>query len=242
MFKKFQAYIEYEMFCPSLLLGTWLNPFFVIRRGLYVGIKEFAQIMQQGKLLDFGCGKKPYEHLFSVSEYIGIDIDASGHDHKLSKIDHIYDGKTLPFADQEFDYVFASEVFEHVFNLDDVLAEIHRVLRPGGYLAFTCPFVWDEHEQPYDFARYSSFAIDHLMKINEFEVIMVKKSSGYVSTVAQMMSSYIYQYLLPKNIYLKTFLVPIFVAPVNIAGIILEKVLPRCDTYYLNNIVLVQRK
>jgi hypothetical protein len=57
-----------------------------------------------------------------------------------------------------------SEVFEHVFNLDQLLQEINGVLSSGGKPAFTCPFVWEEHEQPYDFERYSSFALKHIVE------------------------------------------------------------------------------
>ena len=47
-------------------------------------------------MLDFGCGQKPYESLFSVEEYVGLDIEVSGHDHTNSKVDTYYDGKNIP--------------------------------------------------------------------------------------------------------------------------------------------------
>ena len=52
-----------------------------------------------------------------------------------------------------------NQVLEHVFNPDDFVREIARVLKPGGALLLTVPFVWNEHEQPYDYARYSSFGL-----------------------------------------------------------------------------------
>ena len=64
--------------------------------------------------------------------------------------DRSYDGKTFPFSDGEFDAVLTSEVLEHVFNPDEFLSEINRVLRDDGVLLLTVPFVWDEHEQPFD--------------------------------------------------------------------------------------------
>jgi len=50
-----------------------------------------------GKLLDFGCGRKPYKHLFSFDEYIGLDIVESGHNHEDEEIDVYYDGTKIPF-------------------------------------------------------------------------------------------------------------------------------------------------
>lgn len=49
------------------------------------------------------------------------------------------DGARLPFADGSFDRIIASEVLEHVPDDLAVMAELHRVLRPGGRLAATVP-------------------------------------------------------------------------------------------------------
>lgn len=238
----FMATWTKESFDPSFLVGIWINPFFIIRRGLANGVRDISSKLQGGKLLDVGCGRKPYEELFNVEEYVGIDIEASGHDHSKSKIDKYYDGNTIPYSDCEFDHVFSSEVFEHVFDINEMLIEINRVLKSGGYLGFTCPFVWDEHEQPYDFARYTSFAVEHLIKRHGFELVESGKSTGYFETVMQMLSAYVYQHVLPKNTYLKLILVPFIVAPINIIGIVLGSVLPKSSNYYHNNIVVAQKK
>lgn len=217
-----KAVWEKEAFFPSFFLGIWINPFFIIRRGLVNGVRDISTHLRSGKLLDVGCGSKPYEHLFSVQDYIGIDIAVSGHSHRNSRVDKFYDGKVIPFDDGYFDNVFSSEVFEHVFDIDELLDEINRVLRPGGKLGFTCPFVWDEHEQPFDFARYTSFAIEHLLSKHGFKLIQLNKSTGYIDTVMQMLSAYVWQHVLPNNVYLKAFLQPLLVAPINITGVILS--------------------
>ena len=230
-----------ELFYPTYLLGIWINPFFIIRSGLLKGVKKISNIFQGGKLLDLGCGSKPYEKLFNVDSYVGIDLKISGHDHKSSKIDKFYDGKAIPYEDSKFDYVFSSETFEHVFNFDELLIEISRVLKKGGKLGFTCPFVWDEHEQPYDYARYTSFAINHLLQKNNFELVQLYKSTNYFETIMQMFSAYIYQHVLPKNKYIKLILCPFFVSPFNIIGILLGKILPKNYNFYHNNIVIARK-
>ena len=230
-----------EAYDPSYLIGIWINPVFIIRKGLMDGIHDISSYMHGGRLLDVGCGSKPYEKIFKVEEYIGIDIEISGHNHSSSKIDKFYDGKKIPFADEYFENVFASEVFEHVFNIDELLGEINRVLKCGGKLGFTCPFVWDEHEQPYDYARYTSFAVEHLLSSNGFKLVKLIKSTGYFETVMQMLSVYVYQHVLPRNRYLKVLLIPILVAPINILAIALSKVLPKSKNFYHNNIVLAEK-
>ena len=241
MFPFIRAIFDNESFNPSYFLGIWINPYFIIRKGLIRGVRKISKIFQGGKLLDVGCGSKPYEKLFNVDSYVGIDVEISGHNHKRSKIDKFYDGKNIPFDDKTFDYVFSSEVFEHVLYLDELLNDINRVLKKNGKLGFTCPFVWDEHEQPYDYLRYTSFSIKNILHKHGFKLIELNKSTSYFQTVMQMLSAYIFQHVLPKNKYLKLILTPFFVAPINILGILFGFILPRNYNFYHNNIVIAQK-
>jgi len=64
-----------------------------------------------GRILDVGCGSKPYQELFGATEYIGLEIEGS-----VSKdADYLYAGKVFPFNDEDFDSVFSSQTLEHVF-------------------------------------------------------------------------------------------------------------------------------
>jgi SAM-dependent methyltransferase len=237
--QKFKQIYLKAMFDPKGI-GILINPYYIIRKGIYEGVYS-NKIYLKGKLLDFGCGTKPYKDIIDVEEYIGLDIEESGHTHKMDQIDVYYDGKTIPFEDNYFDSVLTSEVFEHVFNLEEILNEIFRVLKPGGYMVITVPFVWEEHEIPYDFARYTSFGIEHLLKKTGFEIIDKKKSTNYIETIFQMVNVYIFQYVFPKNMFWKTILTPFIITPITIFGVLLSKILPKNKNFYHNNIIVAKK-
>lgn len=224
------------------LLGLLVNPFYISRRGLLRGIKEFSGFMDRGVLLDVGCGGKPYRRYFSVDSYFGMDIEQSGHDHSYSQVDVFYDGQSIPFPDECFDHVFSSEVFEHVSNLDELIAEINRVTKRGGTLLVTLPFVWDEHEIPYDFARYSSYGIHNILERSGYKVIGSRKTTSYIGAIFQMLAAYVAQVILPDNRYIRIFLVPFLVAPINLLGLILSAILPDNGRFYLNNVIYCEKQ
>lgn len=233
--------VESKRMFNTALLGVFINPFYFIRRGLYKGVLSNNGYLK-GRLLDFGCGSKPYKELFDVKEYIGLDIEESGHSHQHEGIDVYYEGSVIPFQDDNFDSIFSSEVFEHIFNLEEILAELHRVLKPGGHMLITLPFVWEEHEIPYDFARYTSFGIEHLLKKNGFEIVTTKKTTNYVETVFQLWNAYVWNtYVHSSNRYLSVFKTVLFIAPITIAGIFISKILRDNRNFYHNNIVVAKK-
>lgn len=195
----------------------------------------------RGRLLDFGCGTKPYRALFQVAEYTGTDIEVSGHDHANEDIDVYYDGRTLPFANASFDSIFSSEVFEHIFNLPEILDELCRVLKPGGHMLVTVPFVWDEHEIPYDFARYTSFGLRHIFREKGLELVAERKTTDYVSTIFQMWAAYIYQHIFPKSKMIRIALTPLFIMPITLLGLLLSAILPSNHNFFHNNVMVVRK-
>ena len=107
-------------------MGLLINPF-------YISEVRFIRILNgQERFLveNFWMlgGLKPFENLFVVDEYVGLDVFQSGHDHQTSKVDIYFDGKIFP-DDKSFDHVLSTEVFEHVFELKHLLFEINRVLK-----------------------------------------------------------------------------------------------------------------
>jgi SAM-dependent methyltransferase len=238
---KLKNRLRREEFFPSAL-GLVISPGYIIRRGLYIGVKSIAPKLT-GRVLDFGCGSKPYESLFFNAEsYVGVDIETSGHNHKLSKVDYFYDGKTLPFPDNTFDAVVSFEVVEHVFNIEEMLSEIKRVLKANGTLLLTVPFAWDEHEAPYDFARYTSFGIRHILEKSGIEVIETRKTTTYVLAICQIFITYLTQYVRPKNRWLSKLFQIAIIFPLNILSFALNFLLPKRYEYFCNSVVLAKKR
>lgn len=227
-----------HQFKPGIT-GIFLNPFYIARKGLYDNLFALGHNIS-GRTLDVGCGTKPYEKLFSHSSYVGLEFD-TGIDSEKKQADYHYDGKTFPFNEGEFDSVVTNQVLEHVFNPDEFLNEINRVLKPAGKLLLTVPFVWDEHEQPFDYARYSSFGLKSLLNNHGFEIIDHIKSVNDFKVLAQLFNAYVYK-ITRRNILLKNLALFFIMAPVTISGILLSKILPKNIDLYLDNIVLAEKK
>jgi SAM-dependent methyltransferase len=123
-------------------------------------LKDVAPLAR-GRLLDVGCGDKPYLEIFLpyVSEYLGVEHEALFHQ-TASAVrsrgpDLLYDGKRLPFLDGEFDTVLSVQTLEHTPEPQALLRELARVLHPNGVLLLTAPFSFRLHEQPHDYFRYT---------------------------------------------------------------------------------------
>jgi SAM-dependent methyltransferase len=223
------------------------SPFYFIRRGLYLKVKLYSHELT-GKLLDFGCGEKPYRSLFTnVIEYIGVDYEGEGHSHENENIDVFYNGKNIPFPDAYFDSVFSSEVFEHLFNLEELLPEIRRVMKSRAKILITCPFVWNEHEVPADYARYTQFALKHLFEKYGFKILVQEKAGDFTSAIYQMRVVYFSEHLLPSIPLLgrvKFFVSnirPLAVLLMNAWFVFWHAVLPKRNDLYLNNILLAEK-
>lgn len=239
MLKKLKYLVHKEQFYPTWM-GMFLNPFYIARRGLFEEIRSLAHLVS-GRVLDVGCGQKPYSCLFNCDEYVGLEIDTP-ENRIFKKADKFYDGKHIPFGDSFFDSIVTNQVFEHVFNPDEFLSEICRVLKPGGTLLITVPFVWDEHEQPYDFARYSSFGLKAVLERNGFQVIEQRKSVPDIRVIFQLINVYLYKITVSKNPYLNLFMTILLMAPFNILGELLAKILPQNMDLYLDNIGLARKR
>jgi SAM-dependent methyltransferase len=231
--------LKREGFAPGLF-GIFVNPFYFARLELYRSIRSFAPSVK-GKILDVGCGSKPYKHLFQSEEYIGMEIDIP-EARTAECADVFYDGITMPFPDSNFDSVFCSQVFEHVFDPDRFLSEINRVLKNGGTFLLTVPFIWDEHEQPRDYGRYTSFGILHVLSKYNFTILQSKKTVNDIRLLFQLLNEYLYKAIPKKRPYLFYCIIFILSAIINIIGIITYKLFPINDDLFLDNVVLCQKK
>jgi SAM-dependent methyltransferase len=170
----------------SASLQTFLGKGFN-RPLIYDFIAPRAHELPNGaEVLDAGSGTAPYRELFAHCSYSTTDWENSIYD-ESRRADYIGSLDSLPVADGAFDVVVLTEVLEHVEEPVGALTELHRVLRSGGRLWMTTPMVWQLHEEPYDFFRYTSYGLRSLLERSGFTEISVQPLSGYFLTLGQVM-------------------------------------------------------
>ncbi|HEY2748305.1 MAG TPA: class I SAM-dependent methyltransferase [Polyangia bacterium] len=132
-----------------------------------------------GRVLDIGCGTSPYRrHLPPSASYVGIDRARQPDARARAAVE------TLPFADAAFDGVICTEVIEQSRRPWQALAEIARVLRPGGRLYLTAPFDWHFFDEPYDYFRFTTHGVRALLEDAGFVVSTVERVGGMFSALS----------------------------------------------------------
>jgi SAM-dependent methyltransferase len=233
-----RRYVRRQQFTPSLA-GAFVNPFFLARRQLWREIAA-ASATLSGPLLDVGCGTKPYRELFATETYVGLDID-SEESRERGIADAFYDGTVFPFEAARFDSVLCNQVLEHVFNPEQFVGEIRRVLSRGGRLLLTVPFVWDEHEQPYDYARYSSFGLKALLERQGFKVVTHRKLLADASLLFQLVNAYLFKVTRTRFRAVNLAVTACVLGPLSLLGLALGRVLPANADLFLDQLVVAER-
>lgn len=238
MLTSLKRYYDAQMMRPGLP-GLFINPFYFARKGLYESVCRLTPHIT-GRVLDVGCGRQPYRPLFMAVEYIGMELDTpENRAHKQADV--FYGGQVFPFDSESFDSLVCNQVLEHVFTPTEFVRELNRVLKPGGHLLLTVPFVWDEHEQPYDYARYSSFGLLALITGAGFEVVEHVKTMSDVRVLCQLVNAYLYKVTVHKNQYLNLFSTLLLMAPINLLGAIGRFMTPSNPDLYLDNVILAKK-
>lgn len=173
------------------ILNLFGHPYFIARFSIRNALRAAVNTNTTSKILDVGCGNMPYRDLFTPClEYHGLEIDQP-RNRANPCVTYFYNGNTFPISNAVFDAVLCSQVLEHSFEPSLLLSEIIRVLRPGGYLYMSIPFMWPEHEQPYDSQRYTSFGLVHQLQKAGFEVLYTSKLSSGVPCLFQLLIEFV---------------------------------------------------
>lgn len=217
---------------------------FIAGRGRARGISrcvEHVRPAASDTWIDVGCGSKPYESLFDVDRYVGLDVEVSGHPTEDKQADRYFDGVHLPFEDASVDGVMCTEVLEHATDFGGLVEEIARVMRPGASAIVSSPFVWPEHEQPYDFRRFTSIGLELLFRSVGLDVELAFTTAGSHASIAQLDALHAHSVIgagIPGWSAIVTLLV---CAPVQLFGLAMQAILPDRGGFYIET-VLVLRK
>jgi SAM-dependent methyltransferase len=147
-------------------------------------LERAAAGVQPGELvLDAGAGRAQYRGLFAHARYETADFMAVK-GKKYRQPDYVCDLVAIPVEDGRYGHVVCTQVLEHLPEPLRVVAEIGRVLKPGGTLWLSAPLFYAEHEKPYDFFRYTQFGLRRLLEDAGFEVLEIAWLEGYFGTLS----------------------------------------------------------
>jgi SAM-dependent methyltransferase len=211
----------------------WLDGYY-----LYRSLRRVLPTLS-GRVLDAGCGNKPYRSWFGpVTEYVGLDIVPG------PEVDVVVAPRERwPFSDAYFDVLLSSQVLEHVEDLNLTLSEMNRVVKPDGIMLLSFPFIYNEHGAPQDFHRFTAHRAIRLLP--ETRVIDVQRQGGIGSTISLLFLNWLEQAsnLTKTGRLLKGVLLPVWIPlclVVNLGGWLVDRV-DRTAAYY-NNILIILRK
>jgi SAM-dependent methyltransferase len=157
------------------------------RRSILNFVIELASsTLPQTTVLDVGAGDAPYRELFTHVNYLTSDWENSTHA-GARRADVVADATTLPVETDSVGLVLCTQVLEHVAEPARLLGESFRILERGGRLALTVPLVWQLHELPFDYYRYTASGVEHLLEQAGFIEIEIHARNDSFTTLAQLM-------------------------------------------------------
>ena len=115
-------------------------------------------------VLDAGAGECVYKRFFQHCIYKSIDLAVGESRWNYENLDYVGPLHDMPIEDEIFDAVLCTQVLEHLEWPRESVAEMYRVLKPGGKLYMTVPMAQSEHQVPYDFFRYTSYGLESICK------------------------------------------------------------------------------
>jgi SAM-dependent methyltransferase len=140
-----------------------------------------------GVLADVGCGKAPYFGIYRdlVTKSVGVDWGSSLH--PSDQVEIVCDlNESIALPDEFADTVLCTDVMEHLFEPGKIWAEIARILVPGGKAIIGVPFLYWIHEAPYDYHRYTSFALRRYAEKSGLEIASLEAVGGPLHVLADL--------------------------------------------------------
>jgi len=202
---------RFKVILEKVLPAWWMNRIDLEGASIRRFVASAAELTAPGSnVLDSGAGQCPYRAFFRNTRYFGIDFAKGESNWNYGNLDVVGKLEFLPFKTGVFDAVLSTQVLEHVAEPEWVIRETFRVLKPNGKLFLSAPLGFGEHQQPFDFYRYTRFGIRHLLEKTGFNLISIEPRGGYFFYMA-VMSMWFYIYLFPntRHILWKSILFPL---------------------------------
>jgi SAM-dependent methyltransferase len=178
-----------------------------------------AQQLAGARVLDVGCGDRPYDALLrDAREIVGFDRPGNPKADVHGSID------AIPVEDASFDVTLCLQVLEHVPDPAVAVRELRRVTSRGGRVLLSTHGVYPYHPNPDDLWRWTHAGLERLFRTNaEWSSVTVRPGAGTGATIAMLVAHGVD--LLAKRAHVRPVAVP-FVVALNAAGEALDRAVP----------------
>ena len=143
-----------------------------------------------GVVIDLGRGKNPsYERFWQIKpdKFIWVDINEKAEPDIVADLN-----KPLPFSDNFADVVFLFNVIYILEKHEQILKEIHRVLKSGGKLFLTSPFIFNEAKEPVDYWRFTGQGLEKIVKESGFNNFFIEPVGERFSAAVYLISPFLF--------------------------------------------------
>jgi SAM-dependent methyltransferase len=181
--------------------------------------RRAAERRERPRLLDVGCGEKPYAPLFAphVAEYVGVDVANPAADLEGTV-------EAIPVADASYDVVLCTQTLEHAADPARAVRELRRVVAPGGRVLASTHGVQVYHPNPDDLWRWTHAGLERLFRENgDWSSVTVTPGSGTAACLGMLIAHY--ADLVAKRARVRPLGLP-FVAAANAGGRALDALVP----------------
>jgi len=140
-------------------------------------------------VLDLGAGECRYKFFFEHSNYISLDFGKGDQTWNYTKLDIMGDITNPKFIkDNSVDLCLNTSTLEHLPEPFQFFDEIARILKPGGRLYLYVPFLIAEHQEPYDYFRYTRYGLEHISRKSGLKILKITPSNKPLQTAIRLLT------------------------------------------------------
>lgn len=171
-------------------------------------------VVQNSEILDVGAGECRHKKYFVHANYVSQYLCIGDKKWDFSDVDIKSDIYNIPVSSESFKYLLCTEVLEHLKYPSLAFREFNRILKKGGRLFLVCPLTPEEHQKPYDYFRYTQFALNFLAEENGFYIEKLEKERGKFITISQLIAELIPSLLIERKMIVLGYVFKILLYPI----------------------------
>ena len=154
--------------------------------GQYQATLRLVLAHVRGRAIDLGCGYAPFRNQLTdnVTAYDTLDLRPRIRTTYVGDVQDMY-----MISQESYDSALILEVLEHVPDPFKAMREIYRILKPGAVVVLSVPHLSRIHDAPYDYYRFTSFGLQHMLSDAGFEVMEICSKGGIFCFLGHQLST-----------------------------------------------------